>query len=213
MTSDMGGAAVVAGTMMALAKRGAKANVVGLVGLVENMPSSTAQRPGDVVKSMKGDTIEVINTDAEGRLILADAFSYAQRFKPAAILDAATLTGSCVTALGHHAAAAMTNDEDLLEEVRRAGDRSGERVWPLPMHKEYREQLDSDYADIKNSGGRPAGSITAGWFLREFVGDFPWVHLDIAGIANGDGKISYQTKGATGSPTRLFVDWVMSRSG
>jgi leucyl aminopeptidase len=159
-------------------------------------------KPGDVIGSHLGKTIEVINTDAEGRLILADALSYARRFEPAAVVDAATLTGACVIALGNTASAALGNDDALIEELRAAGDRVGQRVWPLPMYDEYRELLKSDYADIKNSGGRAAGTITAAWFLREFVGDFPWAHLDIAGTAYGDGKLPYHTKGATGAPAR-----------
>jgi leucyl aminopeptidase len=211
MKFDMCGGAAVLGAMQAIGELGLPVNVVGVVPASENLISGSAVKPGDVIGSHLGRTIEVINTDAEGRLILADALSYVRRYDPAAVLDAATLTGSCVIALGHHASAVMGNDEALIEELRSAGDRSGERVWPLPMLREYREQLNSDYADIKNSGGRPAGTITAGWFLREFVGDFPWAHLDIAGTAFGDGKLSYQTKGATGAPTRLFVEWVRSR--
>jgi leucyl aminopeptidase len=129
------------------------------------------------------------------------------------VIDAATLTGACVIALGHQASAALGNDQALLDELVRIGDRVGQRVWPLPMFDEYRDQIKSDYADLKNSGGRPAGTITAAWFLREFVGEFPWVHLDIAGTAYGDGKLSYQAKGSTGVPTRLFVEWVRSRAG
>jgi leucyl aminopeptidase len=213
MKFDMCGGAAVLGAMQAIGELQVRANVIGIVPASENLLSGAAMKPGDVIRSHLGKTIEVINTDAEGRLILADALSYARRFEPAAVLDAATLTGACVIALGHHATGAMGNDEALLAEVRVAGDRAGQRVWPLPMFDEYREQLRSDYADVKNSGGRPAGSITAGWFLREFVGDFPWVHLDVAGTAWGDGKLSYLTKGATGVPTRTFVEWVLARAG
>ncbi len=213
MKFDMCGGAAVLGAMQAIAELKVKANVVGIVPSSENLLGAAAMKPGDVLVSHLGKTIEVVNTDAEGRLILADALSYARRFEPAALLDAATLTGACVIALGHQATAIMGNDEALLEEVRAAGDRAGERCWPLPMYEEYREQIKSDYADVKNSGGRPAGTITAAWFLREFVGDFPWVHLDVAGTAYGDGKLSYQSKGSTGVPTRLFVEWVLSRAG
>src|SRR5690606_11791609 len=188
------------------------ANVVGVVPSSENLLSGSSMKPGDILRSHLGKTIEVVNTDAEGRLILADALSYLRRFEPAAVVDAATLTGACVIALGHHASGAMGNDEELLKEVEGAGERVGQRVWRLPMFEEYREQIKSDCADLKNSGGRPAGTITAAWFLREFVGDFPWVHLDIAGTAYGDGKLSYQVKGATGAPTRLFVEWVRART-
>jgi leucyl aminopeptidase len=212
MKFDMCGGAAVLGAMQAIGELGVQANVVAVVPSSENLLSGASMKPGDVLRSHLGKTIEVVNTDAEGRLILADALSYLRRYDPAAVVDAATLTGACVIALGHHASAGMGNDETLLEEVRSAGEKVGQRVWPLPMFDEYREQNKSDYADVKNSGGRAGGSITAGWFLREFVGDYPWVHLDIAGTAYGDGKIPYQTKGATGTPTRLFVQWVLSRA-
>ena len=212
MKFDMCGGAAVLGAMQAIGELGVRANVVGVVPSSENLLSGAAMKPGDVIDTHLGKTVEVINTDAEGRLILADGLSYLRRFEPAAVLDAATLTGACVIALGHHASAALGNDEGLMDEVRSAGDRTGERVWPLPMFDEYREQLRSDYADLRNTGGRPAGTITAAWFLREFVGDFPWVHLDIAGTAHGDGKIPYAAKGATGVPTRLFVEWILGRT-
>jgi leucyl aminopeptidase len=212
MKFDMCGGAAVLGAMQAVGELGVEANVIGVVPSSENLLSGSALKPGDIIRSHLGKTIEVVNTDAEGRLILADALSYLRRFDPAAVVDAATLTGACVIALGHHASAVLGNDEALIGELRELGDRVGERVWPLPMHKEYREQLESDYADIKNTGGRPAGTITAAWFLREFVGDFPWAHLDIAGTAWGDGELSYQIKGATGAPTRLFVEWVLARA-
>ena len=213
MKFDMCGGAAVLGAMHAIGELGVRANVVGIVPSSENLLGGRAMKPGDVFRAGSGKTIEVVNTDAEGRLILADALHYAKRFDPVAMLDAATLTGACVIALGHQAAAIMGNDEALLDEVKRAGDRTGERCWPLPMFEEYRDQIKSDYADIKNSGGRPAGAITAGWFLREFVGDVPWVHLDVAGTAYGDGKLAYLSKGSTGAPTRLFVEWVLSRAG
>jgi leucyl aminopeptidase len=213
MKFDMCGGAAVLGAMHAIGELGVNANVVGIVPSSENLLGGKAMKPGDIFRAASGKTIEVVNTDAEGRLILADALHYAKRFEPVAILDAATLTGACVIALGHQASGIMGNDEALLDEVKRAGDRSGERCWPLPMFDEYREQIKSDYADIKNSGGRPAGTITAGWFLREFVGDTPWVHLDVAGTAYGDGKLAYLSKGSTGAPTRLFVEWVLSRAG
>jgi hypothetical protein len=183
MKFDMCGAAAVLGAMQAIGELGIEANVVALVPSSENLLSGAAVKPGDVIQSHLGKSIEIINTDAEGRLILADALSYARRFEPAAVVDAATLTGACVIALGHFASAALGNDDALIEELRAAGDRVGQRVWPLPMFDDYRELIKSDYADIKNSGGRAAGTITAAWFLREFVGDFPWVHFDIAGTA------------------------------
>jgi leucyl aminopeptidase len=211
MKFDMCGGAAVLGAMQAIGELGVRANVIAMVPASENLLSGAAVKPGDIVRSHLGKTIEIINTDAEGRLILADALSYLRRFEPAAVVDAATLTGACVIALGHHNSAVMGNDEDLIAALRQAGERTGERVWPMPMDAEYRELLKSDYADVKNSGGRPGGAITAGWFLREFVGDFSWAHLDVAGTASGDGKLPYQVKGATGVPTRLFVEWVMSR--
>ena len=210
MKFDMCGGAGVLGAMQAIGELDLAVNVIGIVPSSENLLSGSSMKPGDIVRSHLGKTIEIVNTDAEGRLILADALSYLRRFNPASVVDAATLTGACVIALGHQSSAALGNDDALLERVREAGDRAGQRVWPLPMFEEYREQIKSDYADLKNSGGRAAGTITAAWFLREFVGEFPWVHLDIAGTAYGDGKLSYQSKGSTGVPTRLFVEWVRS---
>ncbi len=211
MKFDMSGGAAVLGAMSAIAEAELPVDVVGVVPSSENLPSGTAVKPGDVIGSLAGKTIEVINTDAEGRLILADALAYAARLEPAAMVDCATLTGACVVALGHHASAVMGTDDDLVEELTRAGRASGERCWPLPLWKEYRKQLDSPVADLKNIGGRPGGSITAGCFLREFVGDVPWAHLDIAGTAYGEGKLPYQRKGALGVPTRLLFEWVRSR--
>jgi leucyl aminopeptidase len=212
MKYDMSGAAAVLGAMRGIAELKLGTNVIGIVGATENLPSGRAVKPGDVIGSHLGRTIEVINTDAEGRLVLADALSYARRFKPAAMLDAATLTGAVVVALGHHAIGLMGNDGDLIDEVRSAGQRVGERCWPLPLWDEYRDQLDSLVADIKNSGGRQAGSITGGWFLKEFAGDTPWAHLDIAGTAYRDEAAPYLRKGPTGVPTRLFIEWVRARS-
>lgn len=213
MKYDMSGGAAVIGAMQAIAEMGVKANVVGIVPSSENLPSGTATKPGDVIDSMAGKTIEVINTDAEGRLILADALAWGRRLAPAAMVDCATLTGSVIIALGHHASAVMGNDETVVEELRAAGERSGERCWPLPLWKEYRKQLDSPAADLKNIGGRPGGSITAGAFLSEFVGETPWAHLDVAGTAWGEGSLPYQRKGALGTPTRLLIEWVRSRTG
>ncbi|SDY08799.1 leucyl aminopeptidase [Citreimonas salinaria] len=200
MTMDMGGAGVVAGVMKTLALRKAKANVVGLVGLVENMPSGNAVRPGDIVTSMKGDTIEVINTDAEGRLVLADVLWYAQEHeKPAAIVDLATLTGAAIIALGHENAGVLANDDDLAGAFLKAAGTEGEGAWRLPLGKAYDEQLKSMKADMKNTGGRPAGTITAAQFLKRFVkDDMPWVHLDIAGVAQVSKDTALAPKGATG---------------
>ncbi|HEY2806270.1 MAG TPA: leucyl aminopeptidase [Gemmatimonadales bacterium] len=213
MKYDMSGGAAVLGAMEAIGKIKPKVNVIGVVPSCDNMPSGTAIRPADVIKSHFGKHIEIVNTDAEGRLILADALSYVRRFKPAAVLDAATLTGAAIFVTGHQAAPIMGNDEALVEEVRRAADRSGERVWPLPMYDEFRDQNKSDIADVKNSGGRPAGTITAGWFLREFVDGYPWVHLDVAGTAYTDSDSPPLPKGPAGVPTRLFVEFALGRAG
>jgi leucyl aminopeptidase len=212
MIFDMSGGAAVIGAMQAIGELNVPLNVVGIVPSSENLLSGRAMKPGDIIRSREGKTIEVVNTDAEGRLILADALSYAQGLDPAAIVDCATLTGSVVIALGHHAAAVFGTDEELIGELREAGDRSGERCWPLPLWDDYRRQIDSSVADLVNIGGRPGGSITAACFLREFVGECRWAHLDVAGTAYGEGKLSYQRKGAAGFPTRLLVDWVRSRA-
>ena len=200
MTMDMGGGGVVAGVMRALALRGAKANVVGLVGLVENMPGPNAQRPGDVVKSMKGDTIEVINTDAEGRLVLADVMWYAQdRFKPAGMIDLATLTGAIIIALGHENAGVFSNNDALCDAFLKAAKAEGEGAWRMPLGQAYDDKLKSRIADMKNVGGRDAGSITAAQFLQRFVkDDCPWIHLDIAGVASVKSDTALAPKGATG---------------
>ncbi len=213
MKFDMSGGAAVIGAMQAVAELGVKANVVGIVPSSENLPSGTATKPGDVIESLAGKTIEVINTDAEGRLILADALAYGAKMNPAAMVDCATLTGAVVVALGHHAAAVFGNDDALVKELVDAGEASGERCWQLPLWPEYRKQLDSTTADLQNIGGRPGGSITAACFLSEFVGEAKWAHLDIAGTAYGDGKLPYQRKGGYGFPTRLLVEWVRRRAG
>ena len=211
MKFDMSGAAAVLGTFEMLGRLKPKVHVVGLIPSTENMPSGTAVKPGDVITSHLGKTIEMINTDAEGRLILCDALSYARRFKPSAVIDIATLTGAIVVALGHTAAGVMGNDDALVEEVRAAGERSGERAWPLPLWEEYRDLMKSDIADVKNAGGRPAGSISAGWFLREFVDGFPWAHLDIAGTAYTEREEPGRVKGPTGTGVRLFSEFVLNR--
>ena len=213
MKYDMSGGAAVLGAMRAVAELGVALNVVGIVPSSENLPSGRAVKPGDVITTRAGKTVEVINTDAEGRLILSDALSYARTFEPAAIVDCATLTGACVVALGRHAAALLGTDEELIAELLAAGERSGERCWRLPLWKEYRKQLDSDVADLKNIGGGEGGTITAAAFLREFVGDVKWAHLDIAGTAYGKKPKSYQRKGGFGIPTRLLVEWVRARAG
>lgn len=200
MTMDMGGAAVVSGVMRALALRKAKANVVGLVGLVENMPDGKAQRPGDIVKTMKGDTVEVINTDAEGRLVLADVLWYAQeRFAPAAMIDLATLTGAIIIGLGNYNAGVFSNDDDLCNAFLAAAAKEGEGAWRMPLGDAYDRLLKSQLADMKNVGGRAGGSITAAQFLQRFVkDDCPWIHLDIAGVARVSEETALAPKGATG---------------
>lgn len=212
MKYDMSGAAAVLGLFEVLGHLKPAVNVVGIIPSTENLPSGTAIKPGDVVRSHYGKTIEIVNTDAEGRLILCDALSYARKFKPAAVVDAATLTGAIVIGLGNHASGLMGNDDHLLDEVQRAGELADERCWPLPLWAEYREQIKSDIADVKNSGGRPAGSITAGWFLREFVEGYPWAHLDIAGTAWTDADRPNLAKGPTGVGVRLFSEMVLARA-
>jgi len=206
MTMDMGGAGVVAGVMKALALRKAKANVIGIVGLVENMPSGKATRPGDVIKSLKGDTIEVINTDAEGRLVLADLLWYAQKkFKPSACIDLATLTGAIITSLGHEHAGLFSNSNRFVENFLSAASLENEGVWRLPLGPEYDKLLKSRIADMKNVGGRAAGSITAAQFIQRFVEpEMPWIHLDIAGVASISGETDFSSGGATGWGVRTI---------
>ncbi len=211
MKYDMSGGAAVLGTFETIGQLKLAAHVVGLVPLCENMPSGTAYKPGDVVGSHFGKTIEVINTDAEGRLILADALSWARRYQPAAVIDCATLTGAIVIGLGHFASGVMGTDASLIDAVLAAGEVSGERVWQLPLWDDYRELMKSDIADVKNSGGRAAGSITAGWFLREFVEGYPWAHVDIAGTAYTDRDVATQVKGPTGVMVRLFTEFLLAR--
>src|SRR5437588_58170 len=213
LADQHGFSCTVLGTFESLGRLKPRLNVVGLIPSTENLPSGTAVKPGDVVKSHLGKTIEIINTDAEGRLILCDALSYVRRFKPAAVIDIATLTGAVVVALGQVAIGMMGNDEALLAEVREAGERAGERCWPLPLWDEYRDLLKSDIADMKNSGGRGAGSIAGGWFLREFAESFPWVHLDIAGTAYTEGEGPHQVKGPTAVGVRLFTEFILKRAG
>lgn len=210
MKWDMGGAGVTIGLMKALAERKAKANVVGVIGLVENMPSGTAQRPGDVVTSMSGQTIEVINTDAEGRLVLADALWYTQdRFNPSAMVTLATLTGAIIVSLGKQRAGLFANDDALATGIFAAGEETGERVWRMPVGDEYAAHIKSDIADMKNVG-RPAqaGSISAAEFLSRFVNDKPWAHLDIAGVTWTNEDLDLSRKGATGFGVRLLNQWI-----
>ena len=211
MKSDMAGGAAVLGAVSAAADLELPINVVALIPATENMPGGKACRPGDILRSMSGKTIEVINTDAEGRLILADALHYASRFEPAAIIDVATLTGACIVALGDLVTGMMGTDGTLKEEIKRASDQTGELVWELPLWENYHEQIKSEVADFKNSAGRPGGAITAAAFLSKFVGPYPWVHLDIAGPAWLTKETAYQPKGASGVGVRLLVRFLRNR--
>ncbi len=213
MKMDMAGGAAVIGTLMAAALLQLPVNLVGIVPAVENMPSGSAYRPGDILTSLSGQTIEVLNTDAEGRLILADALTYAKSFKPRLVIDLATLTGACIIALGHQASAVLGNDDKLIDELRAAGEACGERLWPLPLWDDYDQQIKSDVADMKNTGGRPAGTITAAAFLKKFAGDFRWAHLDIAGTAWLDQGRPCIPKGGTGVGVRLLVTFLQAMAG
>ena len=206
MKWDMGGAGAVAGGMLALVKRKAKANVVGVMGLVENMPDGNAQRPGDVVTSMNGQTIEILNTDAEGRLVLADALHWTQEeFQPSRVIDFATLTGAIIISLGHEYAGLFSNDDELSKQLSEAGEAVGDKVWRMPLGKAYDKLIDSPIADMKNIGGKGAGSITAAQFLQRFIADdTPWAHIDIAGMAWSDKPGRTWGKGATGYGVRLI---------
>ncbi len=205
MKGDMAGAAAVTGALLAIAARKAKANVVGILGLVENMPDGKAQRPGDIVKSMSGQTIEVINTDAEGRLVLADALTYViEKHKPVAIVDLATLTGAILVALGQEYGGLFSNNDELAERLTAAGVATGEKLWRFPMGPTYDKLIDSKFADMKNTGGRHAGSITAAQFLQRFVGKTPWAHLDIAGTAMGSPASDVNQSWGSGWGVRLL---------
>jgi leucyl aminopeptidase len=212
MKCDMGGAASILGAMRAIALLKPKVNVIAAIPSAENMPSGSAIRPGDVLRHRGGKTSEVLNTDAEGRLVLADALAYLAEKKPRVIIDTATLTGACMVALGDDLWGAMGNDRDLIRDVLVAGEEAGEPGWELPMHEPYRRLIDSEVADIKNTGKRYGGAITAAMFLREFVGDTPWVHLDIAGPAFHEKAGDYSPKGATGSPVRALVRYVLDQT-
>lgn len=208
MKDDMAGAAAVMGAVMAVAGLRLPVNVIGLVPAAENLPGGGAYKPGDIVRTMSGQTVEIVNTDAEGRMILSDALFYAQRFKPAAVIDLATLTGACLVALGSAASGVMGNDTALVKLLRRAGEATGERLWELPLWDEYGEIMKSDVADLKNAGGPHAGTITAAWFLQRFVGKSRWAHVDIAGTAWEEKGRPYQPKGATGVGVRLLVEYL-----
>jgi leucyl aminopeptidase len=207
MKYDMSGAASVLGAFQALAQLALPINVVGLIPTCENLPSGRANKPGDIVTSMSGQTIEVLNTDAEGRLILCDALTYAERFEPAAVVDVATLTGACVIALGHVASGVLGNDDRLVRELIKAGETASDPCWQLPLFDEYQEQLKSNFADMANIGGRPGGTITAAAFLSRFAKKYKWAHLDIAGTAWKSGK----DKGSTGRPVPLLVHFLLGQ--
>jgi leucyl aminopeptidase len=207
MKYDMLGAASVLGTISTLAELKPAINVVGVIAAAENMCSGTATRPGDVVTSMSGKTIEIINTDAEGRLVLCDALTYAERFKPASVVDIATLTGAVIIGLGHHPTAVYANNDALQQQLISAGQACWDRGWPMPLWEDYREELDSPYADLRNIGqGRAAGSITAAMFLAEFTKAYNWAHLDIAGTGWTTAK-----EGATGRPVGMLTQYLLDR--
>jgi leucyl aminopeptidase len=212
MKFDMSGAGGVMGAMETIGRLKLPVNVVGIVGSTTNMPSGTAVKPGDVVRASNGKTIEIINTDAEGRLVLADLLVFAKRFDPAIAIDAATLTGAVVIGLGHNAVGVFGPERESVDEVLAAGERAGEPGWPLPLWDEYKDQIKSDVADLRNTGGRAAGSITAALFLKEFVDGFSWVHLDVAGTAYAQTDLGWIPKGPTGTPVGTFVEFVRARA-
>jgi leucyl aminopeptidase len=209
MKYDMCGAASVFGAMKALAQLNLPLNVVGVLAGCENMPSSNSYRPGDILTTMSGQTVEVLNTDAEGRLVLCDALTYVDRYEPECVIDVATLTGACVVALGHHINGLIANHNPLAHELINASEQSGDRAWRLPMSDEYNEQLNSPFADMANIGGKAAGTITAGCFLARFAKKYHWAHIDCAGTA----WVSGANKGSTGRPVSLLVQFLLNRSG
>ncbi len=207
MKYDMCGGAAVFGVLQAVAMLKLRANVIGIVPSSETLPDGAANKPGDIVTSMSGKTIEILNTDAEGRLILCDALTYAERYKPETVIDVATLTGACVVALGAHASGLFANDDTLADALVHSGESCRDRAWRMPVWKDYQEQLDSNFADVANVGGRDAGAVTAACFLARFAEKFKWAHLDIAGTAWKGGK----QKGATGRPVPLLVQYLVDR--
>ncbi len=209
MKYDMCGASSVIGTLESVAEMQLPINVTAVVAAAENMPGSQATKPGDVVTTMSGQTVEILNTDAEGRLVLCDALTYVERFKPASVIDVATLTGACIVALGHHASGLLSNNETLAESLLKAGDYASDRAWPLPLWDEYQELLDSNFADMANIGGRSAGTITAACFLSRFTKNYPWAHLDIAGTAWISGG---KEKGATGRCVSLLCQYLIDQA-
>jgi len=212
MKFDMAGGAAMLGAMRALARLKPPVKIITVIPSTENMPGGRAQKPGDVQIAMSGKSIEIINTDAEGRLVLADGLHYAKQLGCTHLIDAATLTGACVIALGHTATGVMGSDDELVQEVLDAAKRAGEPGWPLPLWDDYKELIKSDVADVKNSGGRPAGTITAALFLKEFADGYPWVHLDIAGTAYTESDLGTVPRGPTGVPVGTFVEFVRGRT-
>jgi leucyl aminopeptidase len=208
MKYDMAGGAVVLGVMKAISESSLPVNLIGVLPATENLPGGSATKPGDIVRSIVGKTVEIINTDAEGRLVMADAIGYAKRFKPRAVVDIATLTGACSIAFGGEAIAMMGSDRELLDALKRCGDAVYERVWEMPLFEEYKEYVKSDIADIKNTGGKNGSLITSAYFLKEFAGEMPWVHLDIAGTAWVEKEKPYIPKGASGVGVRLLSEFM-----
>nr|MDA8087731.1 leucyl aminopeptidase [Nitrospiraceae bacterium] len=208
MKYDMAGGAAVLGAIKAASELDMPVNVLGILPAAENLPGGSASKPGDIVRTITGKTVEIINTDAEGRLALADAIGYAAKSNPKAIIDVATLTGACSIALGNEAIAMMGNNEELIGAIKEASEDTNERVWRMPLYDEYKEYIESDVADLKNSGGRSGSLVTAGYFLKEFAGDTPWVHLDIASTAWADKDKPYIHKGATGMGVRLLLSFL-----
>jgi len=204
----MCGAAAVLGTLRAVAALGLRLNLVGIIPATENLPGGNATRPGDIIRTLSGLSVEILNTDAEGRLILCDALAYARRYKPAEVIDIATLTGACVVALGAHASGLFSNHDALAEALLAAGEYSGDRAWRLPAWEDYKDQLKSNFADLANVGGRQAGAVTAACFLGRFAEDYRWAHLDIAGTAWRSGR----RKGATGRPVALLTQYLLDRT-
>lgn len=209
MKYDMCGGATVFGLMEAVAELKLPINVIGVVAAAENMPGGNAYKPEDVITSLSGKTIEVLNTDAEGRLVLCDALTYVEKYKPKAVIDIATLTGAMLVALGNHASGVFSNNQKLADKILKAGEVSRDKTWQMPIWDEYRSQLKSDYADISNLGGKMAGSITAACFLSEFAKKYPWAHLDVAGTAS---TMFTKTRKATGRPVRLLLEYLMQQS-
>ena len=209
MKYDMCGAASVLGTMTAIAELKPKLNIVCIIAAAENMPAGHASKPGDIVTTSSGQTVEILNTDAEGRLVLCDALTYANNYKPASLIDIATLTGACIIALGHHTSAVMGNNDELIADILQSGKETNDKAWQLPIWDEYQEQIESPFADIQNIGGKGAGSITAACFLSRFTKDYKWAHLDIAGTAWVSGG---KDKGATGRPVPLLLNYLLSKA-